>query len=52
MNKQYQPWNLYNCPIHWFNTVKMKTCSCNRNPNCKQCHGFGYKRENKNESIY
>ena len=53
MNKQYQPgWNLYNCPIHWFNTVKLKPCSCNKNPNCSICHGYGYIREKRNESIY
>ena len=54
MNKQYkQPgWNLWNCPKHWFNNTKLVPCSCNKNPNCKLCHGYGYIRENKNELIY
>ena len=51
MNKQYKPWNLYNCPKHWFNNTKLKPCSCNNNPNCKLCHGYGYIRENKNEPL-
>ena len=50
MNKQYkQPgWNLWNCPKHWFNNTKLIPCSCNKNPSCKKCYGFGYIRENKN----
>lgn len=51
MNKQYPPWNLWNCPIHWFNNSKVIPCKCNKNPNCKICHGFFFVRKNKNEHI-
>lgn len=51
-NKYKQPGiNLWNCPKHWFNNAKLIPCSCNRNPICKLCHGYGYIRET-NEKNY